>query len=153
MKQIEFAYCSPDGVVKWCSVQNEGHEPMPEPGLVIVRLVEAVGVCNWAGKKVDLKTGNVIDYQPPSPGDDLMQTWAWDATSKRWVASKTKAAIAKEQRAERDARLNASDKLAMQFVGDNQPVPEPIIAFRQELRDVPQQPTFPDSIIWPTPPP
>ena len=55
-------------------------------------------------------------------------------------------------RGERNTRLDESDRLAMRYVGDGEPVPEPIKAYRQALRDVPEQPGFPESITWPTPP-
>lgn len=35
----------------------------------------------------------VVDYQPPAPADDTLQTWAWDAASKRWQASPTLLAV------------------------------------------------------------
>jgi len=40
----------------------------------------------------------VIDYIPPAPADDAMQTWAWDAGIKRWVSTPTLAAHKKEAR-------------------------------------------------------
>lgn len=40
----------------------------------------------------------VIDYQPPAPADDAMQTWAWDAQIKRWVSQPTLAALKRDRR-------------------------------------------------------
>ena len=53
----------------------------------------------------------VIDYQPPAPADDELQTWAWDAGTKRWLATPTLAALqlaARERiKAAREAAVNA----------------------------------------------
>jgi hypothetical protein len=37
----------------------------------------------------------VVDYQPPAPADDDLQTWVWNPETKRWVATPTLAAIKK----------------------------------------------------------
>lgn len=42
--------------------------------------------------RLDLLLGEVVDYQPPSPGDDEAQTWAWDVGARRWVPAPTLAA-------------------------------------------------------------
>lgn len=34
----------------------------------------------------------IVDYQPEAPADDALQTWAWDAGTKRWTATPTLAA-------------------------------------------------------------
>lgn len=60
-------------------------------GLILVRLDEPYPV--GMGKRIDLKTGALVDYQPPSPGDDEMQTWAWSEEHRQWLPSPTLAAI------------------------------------------------------------
>lgn len=35
----------------------------------------------------------VIDYQPPAPANDAMQTWAWHAGIKRWLSQPTLASL------------------------------------------------------------
>jgi hypothetical protein len=44
-------------------------------------------------QRVDLATGAVINYQPPAPLNDTMQTWAWDVPTMRWASSPTIAAL------------------------------------------------------------
>lgn len=68
-----------------------------------------LGLFDHLSQKFDLTTGEVVDYQPPAPADDEMQTWAWSTDTKRWVSSPTVAAFAAAARADRDARLAASD--------------------------------------------
>ena len=36
-------------------------------------------------QRVDVATGEVIDYQPPAPADDASVTHAWDTQPKRWL--------------------------------------------------------------------
>lgn len=38
---------------------------------------------DYLSQRVDLETGEVIDYQPPAPGDDH----EWNASTKRWGLS------------------------------------------------------------------
>lgn len=54
----------------------------------------------------------LVDYQPPAPANDADQTWAWDATIRRWVSVPTQAALNRKaaepilaQLAELDAKL------------------------------------------------
>jgi hypothetical protein len=56
------------------------------------------GAHDHMSKRVNLKTGKVVDWQPPAPKDDDMQTWAWDAEAKRWVSAPTAKAEALRQR-------------------------------------------------------
>lgn len=53
----------------------------------------------------------IIDYQPPAPPDDTMQSWAWDTVTKRWRSVATFAALQSQKwtviKAERDVALNA----------------------------------------------
>jgi Domain of unknown function (DUF4376) len=44
-------------------------------------------------QRVDLATGQVVDYQPPAPAADELRTWAWDEATRRWVAVPTLAAL------------------------------------------------------------
>lgn len=55
-------------------------------------------------------------------------------------------------RAERDALLAATDWRVTRALEQGVPVPADWAAYRQQLRDLPQQPGFPDDINWPTPP-
>lgn len=40
-------------------------------------------------QRVDLATGTVVDYVPPAPADTELETWAWDAATRRHVATPT----------------------------------------------------------------
>ena len=55
---------------------------------------------------------------------------------------------AEEAREKRNAMLSSSDWMAV----TDRTMVRPEAAYRQSLRDVPQQAGFPDNVIWPTPP-
>lgn len=57
-----------------------------------------------------------------------------------------------DARAERDARLVASDVIVARSGEAGVPVPAAWVTYRQALRDVPQQAGFPDNIQWPVKP-
>lgn len=59
---------------------------------------------------------------------------------------------ADEARAKRDALLAACDWVAIRANELGEPVPQDWADYRQALRDIPQQPGFPDGIDWPTKP-
>jgi hypothetical protein len=103
-------------------------------------------------QRVDIATGQVVDYQPPAPGDDDLRTWAWNADTRRWVASPTVLAVANAARTERDARLAACDWVTVRALELGEEIPADWLAYRQALRDVPLQPGFPSAIDWPAPP-
>lgn len=50
----------------------------------------------------------VIDYQPPAPADDELRTWAWDAATKRWVATPALLALQNAKWAEIKAAREAA---------------------------------------------
>lgn len=101
---------------------------------------------------VDLATGQVVDYQPPAPADDEQQTWAWDAATRRWRATKTSKAIAADVRSERNARLAACDWVVTAAIENATTVPAEWRAYRAALRDLSEQAGFPLVIVWPVPP-
>ena len=51
------------------------------------------GAFDRLSQRVDLATGEVIDWQPDAPADDELRTWAWDEATRRWVAMPTLAAL------------------------------------------------------------
>lgn len=55
-------------------------------------------------------------------------------------------------RAERDAKLQASDWTQLPDVPIGPELKEVWAAYRRALRQVTLQPTYPDSVVWPTPP-
>lgn len=73
----------------------------------------------------------------------------WDAMAAAWAAGEP-ARKAAEIRKERDIKLAATDWT--QAVDVPQATKDKWAPYRQALRDVPQQPGFPDNIQWPTQP-
>lgn len=67
------------------------------------------GVVDWQSQRVDISTGELIDWQPPAPADDDQQTWAWHSEARRWVSQPTLAAMQAQAwaavKAERSRRL------------------------------------------------
>lgn len=110
------------------------------------------GQVDHLSQRVDLVTGTLVAYQPPPPAADDMRIWSWDASISRWVASPTIFALALKARASRSALLTACDWTQAPDA------PMPILtrtvwlAYRNALRQVPQQPGFPSTILWPVAP-
>ncbi|WP_285905703.1 tail fiber assembly protein, partial [Pseudodesulfovibrio pelocollis] len=81
--------------------------------------------------------------------------YAWDGDAGAWVEDV--AAMATAIRAERDARLTASDWTVLPDSSLTGAAQDECIAYRQALRDVPSQPGFPwqgdvAAAPWPTVP-
>jgi len=70
----------------------------------------------------------------------------WNGSA--WIDVPPPAPTADEVRAERDRLLAATDWMALSDVNMS---PE-WIAYRQALRDLPQQEGFPSNVVWPTKP-
>ena len=114
--------------------------------------VAVPGCHDHLSRRLDVETGEVVDWQPPAPPADEFTSWAWDADARRWLPAPTNAAIARDARAERDRRLTACDWVVMRAQDLGQPVPTAWSAYRQALRDITQQAGFPQAIEWPTAP-
>ncbi len=82
------------GVEVWASEPINLAANTP-PGCALIK-----GQHDHLSKRVDLATGEVVDWQPPKPADTDLETYAWDATSDpkrpRWRATPT--ALARKQR-------------------------------------------------------
>lgn len=101
------------------------HKDIPQPAAIIN---DADWQAHISGdfRMVDVTTGKIIPKPKPAP------TWA-------------------DIRAERDARLKASDWAALP--DSNPPGGRAAwLAYRQALRDLPANQTDPAAIVWPTPP-
>ena len=132
------------------------------PGAVTVgdeRAAEAPTGFGWVDgshdhhcRRVDLATGQVIRFRPPPPLDTPLNGWLWVEEAERWVQVKTDLAVAAEVRRERDRRLAETSWIVERALESQAPVPQDWRAYRQALRDVPQQPGFPRSVVWPEPP-
>ena len=66
--------------------------------------------------------------------------------------TKLDALRANEVRKKRDTLLAVTDWLVTRATETGEPVPAEWAAYRQALRDVPQQDGFPENIIWPEEP-
>lgn len=64
----------------------------------------------------------------------------------------TEAELVDSARAQRNALLRASDWVALRAMETGAPIPQEWAAYRQLLRDVPQQEGFPVSVGWPQSP-
>lgn len=82
-------------------------------------------------QRMDLETGQLVPYTPPAP------VVMWDGPTAR---------------AERDRLLADCDWVVTRAFETTTPVPPPWAAYRAALRNLPQQPGFPDAITWPVPP-
>jgi hypothetical protein len=74
-----------------------------------------------------------------------------DAEEAAWAAE-VPLRLAAEIRDERNRRLTACDWQVMKALETTGVVSPDLAAYRQALRDLPQQPGFPQEIHWPTPP-
>jgi hypothetical protein len=61
-------------------------------------------------KRVDLATGEVVNWQPPAPPDTDLETFEWDATTRpkrpRWVSKPTAKAIKQAKQARVQERMD-----------------------------------------------
>jgi len=69
-------------------------------------------------KRVDIATGEVIDYQPPAPADDADKTFSWDDTIKRWTPTPTLGAVKRAQGAVIKAAAKAEDQTDITISGN-----------------------------------
>lgn len=116
------------------------------PGMAALK-----GAYDHLSQRVDLATGKVVDYKPPAPPDTEFETFAWDASIKRWVGTPTAAAHWRRVRAERDRRLAACDWIVARSAERGEPIPQAWKGYRQALRDITMQPD-PLFIQWPEAP-
>lgn len=114
--------------------------------------IALAGRFDHLSQRVDLATGLVVDYQPPAPAADELRDWSWDAEVRRWVAVPTTLALAVQARRRRDELLKACDWVTVRALDLGEPVPASWVAYRQALRDVPEQLGFPGAVDWPVPP-
>ena len=62
------------------------------------------------------------------------------------------ATAAKSARTDRDSKLGLTDWIVVKSVEGGTAVPSDWVTYRQALRDIPEQESFPHEIIWPTEP-
>lgn len=76
----------------------------------------------------------------------------WVDGALAWHDPRTTTQRSADARTCRDALLAATDWRVTRAMEAGQALPAPWVAYRQALRDVPEQPNFPGDITWPTPP-
>jgi hypothetical protein len=74
-----------------------------------------------------------------------------DAEEAAWVAGENNR-LATAVREKRDMLLSESDWMVTKSMESGEPLSFEWAAYRQALRDVPQQSGFPEAVIWPVPP-
>ena len=84
--------------------------------------------------------------------DAYCSRYGLNAEQRRWVAAPTELAVSLPARAERNRRLAETDWI-MQRAWEQGSAPPPAwVAYRQALRDLPEQPGFPAEVAWPEAP-
>ena len=68
------------------------------------------------------------------------------------LASKDAERAPEEIRIRRDGLLKETDEIVIRCMEAGEPVPKAWKAYRQALRDIPQQPDFPEAVVWPEKP-
>lgn len=93
-------------------------------------------------------TENCTRINPTFDGQQWVETWSVTPATSEQIAQRTDEKAA-EVRAERNQRLASCDWTQLQ----DAPVDHTIWAYyRQQLRDITDQPGFPTDVIWPSPP-
>ena len=106
--------------------------------------------------------------QLPAPLQDIARTWSFDGktvtdvgqppSEHRFYDPKQRAWVLDAVSAERAARsrrndlLTHTDWVVLRAADQGEPMPPEWMAYRQALRDVTEQPGFPEGVVWPTPP-
>ena len=93
--------------------------------------------------------GEVAYYYRDEVIFDLSQE---EIDAKKLKQAKIEKSISHHVRAERDKRLTESDWVATRAFETGLSVPTEWAEYRQALRDITKQSTFPGSIVWPTKP-
>jgi hypothetical protein len=131
---------------------NEAQEVCPEGFSVYA------GVVDKDRYKLDLETNLLVDYIPPPPDHGDSVEWSWDTVTRAWVGAPSAEARARDARSKRDALANAfawryeRHQRELRLALPTTDSLEVLDAYMQALADVPAQPGFPDSIIWPQEP-
>lgn len=76
------------------------------------------GVFDYLSQRINISTGEVVDYQPPAPDDDDIRTWSWTSATKRWTSTPTLAAIKATRSAPIIAQLDAIDTKLIRPAGE-----------------------------------
>lgn len=81
-----------DGIIeRWGSCAAEDIDYQAGAGQQVFELTD--DLIDPQSQRVDLNTSELLDYEPPPPADTVAETWAWNASTRRWVATPTIAAL------------------------------------------------------------
>lgn len=103
-----------------------------------------VKVADSSAPTFDNKTHRAVEQSPVLENGVWKKSWA--------VVQLSDEVAAANVRAERDKRIAETDWLVIKNLELNQNVPGKWEVYRQDLRDIPQQPGFPHEITWPVKP-
>jgi hypothetical protein len=101
---------------------------------------------------VDLETGELVACRPDKPADTADTLYTWDAVADDWKAAPTAAKLDRDARAKRAELLAASDWVTLRATDTGQPIPAAWSAYRTALRNITDQPGYPNTINWPQAP-
>jgi hypothetical protein len=107
-----------------------------------------LGEHDHLSQRVELGSGLLMDYQPPSPSPGHF----WNASSKRWEYKKGEADYVAEIRQRRNDILKKTDWWVVQALESGNKLPAEMERYRNDLRDITKQKNFPDVVIWPNDP-
>ena len=104
----------------------------------------------------DPKFQKAVEIQPVLSDGTYVQTWQIDelytteqkATKQAEIEAERLVSLAATERAKRDELLAETDYLAL----SDTTLSSAMTTYRQQLREVPQQAEFPNTISWPTKP-
>lgn len=114
-------------------------------------LVDGDGV-DWRRNRVDLETGECVPCKPIRPDDTADFTYSWNEAADDWVATPTDEKLDREARAERKRLYAECDWVTLRAYRTATPVPEDWAQYMQDLADITDQPGYPRTFTWPTPP-
>ena len=128
----------------------------PTTGRILGRTSKPELHSRWASLPgdYDSKTYYVKDGKPKAypraPG--IREIYDWDLSTESWVLNTQRAAALHRQ--SRNRMLAAVDRVnPLWYVSLGVERQVALQEYRQALLSVPQQPGFPDQVIWPTKPP
>jgi hypothetical protein len=93
----------------------------------------------------------MVEIAPLYDGQSWIQQWAVEPLPQDEIDARN-AQQASSVRADRNARLAATDWRVIKALEDGNGLDFDLATYRQALRDVPSQPGFPWDIIWPEAP-
>jgi len=107
------------------------------------------GSFDHLSQRVDIETGEVVDYQPPAPDATPLNTYSWDASIKRWVATPTLLSHQIVARIKIDARKTAALSVGMVRGGFRWDVDAAArAALIEYVTAIRESGTVPASIVW-----